>query len=108
MKNRKDIQVVFEEDQYNKSMALKQSFAEKLRPKTPKGVPSSGAKTKLSLRQKLENRKTFRINNSLTQEPDCDYTYEDPKNVEAQTIPLDYNHNSRFKTQRELKESQHG
>ena len=31
-------------------MALKQSFAEKMRPKTPKGVPSTGAITKLSLR----------------------------------------------------------
>jgi hypothetical protein len=61
---------------------------------------------KLSLRQKLENRKNLRINNTLAQEPDCDIKNEDPSKVEAQTISIDYCQNSRFKTQRELKENQ--
>ena len=59
-------------------MALRQTIAEKLRPKTPKGVPSSAVKTKLSLRQKLDNRKNLRIGNSLAAEPDCDLIHENP------------------------------
>ena len=85
-------------------MAIRNSIAEKFRPKTPKGIASTGPKSKLSLRQKLENRKKLRISNSLIPEPDCDLKHEDPSKVEAQTISLDYCPNSRFKTQRELKE----
>jgi len=54
-----------------------------MRPKTPIGVPASSVKTKLSLRQKLENRKNLRINNSLAHEPDCDITNEDSKKAES-------------------------
>ena len=61
-------------------------------------MPNTSHITKLSLRQKLENRKVLRKNNTLTQEPDCDITHEDPSKVDAQTIPLSYNPNSRFKT----------
>jgi hypothetical protein len=64
-------------------MAIRNSIAEKLRPKTPKGVPSNGTKTKLSLRQKFENRKKLRISNSLIPEPDCDLKHEDPSKVES-------------------------
>ena len=69
-----------------------------MRPKTPVGHPCGGPRIKPSINLVLQERQKRRLSNSLSANPDCDLTNDDPIKQKQQQININYINNPVVKT----------